>query len=156
MLSATDIVGLMSSDLNLSLNIKNMKINQKKVFTKYILLGICFLAPTLGLLAQQRAGSIDITSDDIYTTIGACCDENTGFTVEAWIKLIDNVNDDFPFFTLQDEDGTGKESFYLRYRGDQYRNGNNPWKMYWARPGTNKERFIGYATGDADFVLQFF
>ena len=105
------------------------KIINRGAYTVIIIL--LFLLTTIVAVAQNRDGSIDMTGSEgryIYlnddgsnSTLGI---EGEPFTIEGWIYLVDNNNDNFNFFRLR----SGDSRVSLRYNSDGDK-GGNAWRI---------------------------
>ena len=84
----------------------------------------------LSIAQPTREGSIDLTGGDgryilmnhdgSARTLGI---EGGEFTIEAWIYMVSNSNNNFNFFTLV----SGDRVLSLSYKGDDYKNTDEAW-----------------------------
>ncbi|MEL7146796.1 MAG: LamG-like jellyroll fold domain-containing protein, partial [Bacteroidota bacterium] len=126
----------------------------KKTITNHLIRSISVLPWVLLLVlqvtdisAQSRAGSIDMTGgegrkiylnrDNSNKALGV---EGSAFTIEAWVYLEENGNDNFNFVKFRSGDGR----FSLHYRGDSYKSGD-AWEV--------EAKGIGY--GERDWRLAY-
>ena len=105
------------------------KILNRSIYSVVILLLILFASYTAS--AQNRDGSIDLTGaegryiylndDGSNKTLGV---EGEAFTLEAWVYLVDNNNDNFNFFRFR----SGDSRVSLRYNSDANK-GSDAWRV---------------------------